>query len=294
MTGPAQVTAYGVLDGGLLAVLAVGLSLTLRMTGIINVAYGEFVLIGAYLTWWLDGHLAADPFLGVPIAMAVLFLLGYLLQRLVLNRFVDAPLLLSLLLMFGLSALLQSVIVTLHPNGPQALVTPYALAGPSIAGVDVPLGRLLAFAFCIVCACAVSAFLNRTRLGLVVRAVGMNRRAARLAGIDVRHVHALTFGIGTALAGAGGAMVALVGSFGPGDSEVYTMVSFAVAVLGGLRGVRGALAAGIVVGVAQAWAAYFFSAVIVYAVVFALAVGVLLVDPRGLFAARDPVAGGAR
>ncbi|MFF5260940.1 branched-chain amino acid ABC transporter permease [Actinomadura viridis] len=291
MNGLAQVTVYGVLQGGLLAAVAVGFSLIWGLNKIINVAHGEFVMLGAYVTWRVNETFAADPFVGAFVAMGVLFGAGYLIQRLIINFVVDAPLRLTLLLMFGISVVLEAALVALHSTTYQALPTSYAMTSFTVLEIRVPLGRLLAFAFSVICALAIAAFLNRTGTGLTIRAAGMNRKAARLVGIDIRHSYALTFALGTGLAGAGGAMIALVGTFSPADAATYTMSSFVVAVLGGLGSMKGALAAGVLLGVIQAWAAYLVSGTLTNLIAFGLVLIVLVNQPRGLFG-RGTLGGG--
>lgn len=282
MTAFLQATVYGLLQGGLLALVAVGFSLVWGVMNVINIAHGAFVVIGAYVAWQLHDWFGLDPFIAMFGSMAFLFVTGYMVQRLLVNLVVNAPVFLTLLLTFGLELLLVNGLIIIYSGDYRAINTSYALKSLALGGVRVPVGRLLSFLLAVACTLLLVALMTRTRTGLAIAATGMDRGAARLMGIRARHIYALTFGIAAALAGVAGAMLATVGAFSPADAGKYTLFSFVIAVLGGLGNMYGALAGGLLLGLVESWAGQYLSGTLVNAVAFGLLVLVLVIRPSGL------------
>lgn len=282
MTAFLQATLYGLLQGGLLALVAVGFSMVWGVMNVINIAQGAFVLLGAYLTWEANSVLGLDPFIGMFGAAAVLFVIGYVLQRFVINLVVNAPIYITLLLTFGLQLLLVQGMNIVFTADVRSIPTSYASGGIAIGSLQVPVGRLLAFGLAIVVTLGLVAFVTRTRTGLSIMATGMDRGAARLMGIRARHIYALTFGLAVGLGGLAGAMIGTVGSFSPADAPYYTLLSFVIAILGGLGNMYGALVGGLLLGLVEAWGGQFLSGTWVNAIAFAVLVLVLIFRPSGL------------
>jgi branched-chain amino acid transport system permease protein len=277
-----QATVNGLLDGGLLALVAVGFSLVWGVMNIVNLSHGAFVLIGAYTGWKLQDSAGVDPWVSVVVAAVGLFAAGYLVQRYVINLVVNAPIWMTLLLTFGLSLVLVNGLVLLFTGDFRSIHTSYGSASISLGDLRVPWGRLIAFAVAIAFTLALVWFMDRTRLGLAIKSTGMDRGAARLMGIKVRRVYGLTFGIAAGLAGVAGAIHGTVDTFSPADAGGFTLQSFVIAVLGGLGNMWGALAGGLMLGVVQAWSGQYLGGTLVNAVAFAVLVAVLLVRPSGL------------
>jgi branched-chain amino acid transport system permease protein len=278
-----QATVYGLLQGGLLALIAVGFSLVWGVMNVINLAHGAFVLVGAYLTFELNRHLGLDPFAAIVPVAAALFAAGYLVQRGLINLVVKAPIFITLLLTFGLELVLVNGLILLYSGDYRSVTTGYAGDGFTLlSGVRVPVGRLLAAAVALAITLALVAAMRHSRTGLAILATGMDRGAARLMGIRARHVYALTFGIAAAMAGAAGAAVSAVGTFSPADAGRFTLFSFVAAVLGGLGNMYGALIGGIVLGLVEAWGGQLLPGTLVNAVAFGVLVAVLAVRPQGI------------
>ena len=282
MTQFLQATVYGLLQGGLLALVAVGFSLVWGVMNVINLAHGAFVVVGAYIAWKLNQTAGVDPFLGMLASAAFLFAAGYLIQRFLINLVVNAPIWMTLLLTFGLSLLVVNALIILFSGDFRAIQTSYALNGFALGDVRIPYGRLFAFVLAVAFTLLLVGFMARTRTGLAIKATGMDRTAARLMGIRVRHTYALTFGIAAALAGAAGAMIGTVGTFSPASAGGFTLFSFVIVVLGGLGNMWGALAGGILLGLVQAWGGQYVSGSLVDAFAFGVLVIVLVVRPSGL------------
>ena len=282
MTQFLQATVNGLLQGGLLAVVAVGFSLVWGVMNIVNLAHGAFVLIGAYIAWKLQEGADIVPLLGMVVAAAALFAGGYVIQRYLINLVVNAPIWMTLLLTFGLSLVLVNGLVLLFTGDFRSIHTSYGSESLSLGDVRVPYGRLIAFAIAIAFTVALVWFVDRTRPGLAIKATGMDRGAARLMGVKVRRVYGITFGIAAGLAGAAGAISGTVDTFSPADAGGFTLQSFVIAVLGGLGNMWGALVGGILLGVVQAWSGQYLGGTLINAVAFGVLVIVLVVRPEGL------------
>lgn len=277
-----QAAVYGVLQGGLYALIAVGFSLVWGVMHVVNVAHGAFVIAGAYVAWSVSTDLGFSPFIGMAVAAVVLFAFGYVLQRGVINLVVNAPIWMTLLLTFGLELLIVNGLIIVYSGDFRSIRTDFAGQGLSIGAVRIPYGRLLGFGLALLLTFLLATFLDRTRTGRAIKATGMDRATARLMGIDVRHVYALTVGIAAALAAIAGSMVGLVGTFSPAGAGSFTLRSFVIAVLGGLGNMWGALAGGLLLGVAESLGGQYLSGTLVNAIGFAVLVLVLIVRPSGL------------
>jgi branched-chain amino acid transport system permease protein len=278
----AQATVYGLLQGGLLALVAIGFSLVWGVMNVINLAHGAFVVIGAYIAWELNKWWGLDPYIGVVAAAASLFVFGYAVQRFLINFIVKAPVFLTLLLTFGLQLVLVNGLILLFSGDYRSVPTSYSSSSLVIASVHVPYSRLFGFLLAVTVTVGLVALMTRTRTGLAISATGMDRGAARLMGIRAAHVYALTFGIAAALAAAAGAMLSTVRTFSPADASSYTLESFVIAVLGGLGNMYGALAGGLFLGLAESLGGQYLPGTLVNAIAFGVLVVTLIVRPSGL------------
>ena len=279
----AQATVYGLLQGGLLGLVAVGFSLVWGVMNVVNLAHGAFVLAGAYVAFELNAWLGLDPFLAMLPAAVLLFAAGYLVQRYLVNLVVNAPVFITLLLTFGLQLLVVNGMIILFTANYRSIRTGYAQAALTLPGdIRIPLGRLVAALLAVGVTLALRYVIRRTTIGQSILATGMDRGAARLMGIKAAHVYAVTFGLAAALAAAAGAAVGAVGTFSPADAGRFTLFSFVAAVLGGLGNMSGALYGGLLLGLVEAWGGQLLPGTLVNAVAFAVLVVVLAVRPQGL------------
>lgn len=278
-----QATAYGLLQGCIYGLVAVGFSLVWGVMNVVNLAHGAFVLMGAYVAFEFNDAFGLDPFLGTVPAAIVLFAVGYLIQRGLVNLVVNAPVFITLLLTFGLELLLVNGLLIVFTADYRSVPTSYAVHSITLPGdVRLPLGRLIAALVAVGLTIGLTAYIRRTRTGLAILATGMDRGAARLMGISARHIYALTFGLAAGLAGAAGAAVGAVTTFSPADAGRYTLFSFIAAVLGGLGNTYGALLGGLVLGLFQAWGGQLLPGTLVNAIAFGVLVVVLALRPQGL------------
>jgi branched-chain amino acid transport system permease protein len=277
-----QILINGVLLGGLYALMALGLALVWGVLNIVNLAHGAFIMLGAYLCYYLFSAWGVDPFAALPVAMLALFAFGYLIQRGLLNLVIRAPMFNTLLITFGLEVLLTYFAQIAFTADYRTTNPAYAGANFALFGATVPLMRLLAFAVALALTVALWLFMLRTRSGRAIRATAQNLAAARLYGVDVRGLYALTFGLGAALAGAAGGLYGVVSQINPYMGGSLTAKSFVISIIGGLQNPLYVIAGGLFLGVVEALTALYVGATFTDVASFGIMVLVLIVRPQGL------------
>ena len=282
MTDLVNVIAVGILLGGIYALVSVGLNLIFGVIRIVNFAQGEFVMLGMYGTYAAYSMLHLDPYLALVLVLPGLFILGAVVQRVVLAPLQTEPSM-QIFATFGLLMLLENVVLALTRGTAYSVTSGIAQTSVGIAGVQVGLVRLVALAAATGVAVGLGVFLKRSMLGRAIRAVAQDRNAARLVGIDVDRIYMLTFGIGAALAGLAGCLLTPIYSLSPQIGTSFILPAFAVVVLGGLGSVLGAYVGGFIVGLTEAFAGYYLDPALKHAVLFAVFIAVLIVRPSGLF-----------
>lgn len=280
-----QVIVSGLLAGALYAMVALGLALIFGVMRVINIAHGPFLMLGAYATYLLHTAAGLNPYLTLPVSMAVLFLLGALLQRTLVYRVVDAPELSSLLLTFGIAIALVNLAQLAFTSDLRAVeyITGAWVLGP----VALSKSRTIAFAFAAGITAAAFLFLRYTRAGKAIRATAQSREVAMVCGVNVDRVYLLTFGLAAALAAAGGTLISVIVAIQPEMGQVWTFKSFLVIVLGGAGNYPGALLGGLLLGLVEQLASLLLTAQLSEAVAYLLLVLVLLVRPAGLLGGRQ-------
>jgi len=280
-----QVIISGILAGALYAMVALGLALIYGVMRVINIAHGPLLMLGAYTTFFLYSALGLNPYVSIPVTMAVLFLVGVGLQRTLVFRVVDAPELSSLLLTFGVSIALVNLAQLAFTSDLRAVE--YLTGSFPLGPFAVSKTRLVAFLFAAAVTALAFLFLQRTRLGKAIRATSQHREVAMVCGIDVQRVHLITFGLATALAAAGGALLAVIVAIQPEMGQIWTFKSFLVIVLGGAGNYPGALLGGMLLGLIEQGASLFLTTQLSEVVAYLLLVVVLLVRPTGLLGGRQ-------
>jgi len=276
-----QIAVNALLLSGILALVALGFSLVWGIMNIVNLAHGAFIVLGAYLAFGLHEAAGLDPFLAVPIAMIVLFGLGYLIQLSLINQIIRAPLLATFLLTFGLEILIVNLLNFFFKADTRSVTLPYSGKGFEIGAIRVPYIRLGALVVSLILVLTLGAFLSRSRFGRAIRATGMDIDAARLTGVKVGTIYAATFGIGAALAGAAGSLLSMVVPFDPNLGGHYTERAFVICVLGGLGNVVNVLIGAAVYAVVDVFVGSRLPA-LSQAVTFGILVIVLIFRPQGI------------
>jgi len=280
----AQYVANGLLIGSLYACLAVGFSLIYGVLNIINVMHGSFVVLGAYVTIYCTQMLGLSPIISAMIGCAVMFVFGYLVQRTLINQVVTAPIFISFTLTFGLDLLLNNAMIQAFTATPRSLILDYGSV--VVAGVTLSVARLGAMVLALVLTGLLYWLLRHSQMGRAIIAVRMDHHAARLLGIRVERVYAITFGIGALMAAAAGGAMAVVFPITPLLSGVFLGKAFVICVLGGLGSVPGALVGGLALGLLESFGAIALGPQWSTPVGFALMIIVLVVRPSGLVGRR--------
>ena len=275
-----QVILNGVVLGGLYACVAVGFSLVWGVLNVINLLHGSLIVLGAYLAYLAFTALGLHPFLSLPLVATLLLAFGYLLQRHVLNHVMTEPVLVTLVLTFGLDLLLYNALVLGFTATPRRIVLD--LGRIEIADVVLPVDRLAAMLLALALTGLLYCLLRGSRLGRAIVAVRMDSAAAALMGIKVNRIYAITFGLGTLMAGATGVIFAMVYPVTTNLTGTYLGKAFVICVIGGLGSVQGALVGGIVLGIIESFAGQFFGPQHALTIGFLLMLILLVVKPTGL------------
>jgi branched-chain amino acid transport system permease protein len=249
---------------------------------VINFAQGDLVMVGMYVTFFLFKGLGMDPFLSVVLTMPALFLLGALLQRTLINKVLDALPQNQILLTIGIGLVLSNLAMLLFTSDYRILSTSYSSSSVALGGIRLSTPLLYCFLITAAITAALYWFLVKTDTGHAIRATAQDRDAAQLMGVNVRSMGILAFGIGAALAGAAGALVAPTYYIYPQVGGAFTLKAFVVVVLGGMGSIVGATLGGVLIGTAESVSASYLGSgwkdICVY-VIFLL---VLLLKPAGL------------
>ncbi len=270
-----QLILDGLLIGAVFALAAYGMALVWGVMKIINICQGEFVMLGGYVAVLLAAA-GFSPFIGVPLAAIILFILGWLLYQIIIFKIVDHDLFISILATFGISIILQQLMNQVFGSDVQiansGLGTWFAFDGLVTVSQVKVVGFILAF---ILGGCLV-VFLKRSRIGQAIRATAQNARAARVLGINTNHVYAVTYGLNAAICGACGALVAMAYTIHPYIGLPYTVRSFMIVIVAGLGNLVGVILAGLGLGSAENVAGFVLGAEYQLAFVFSLLVVVLV------------------
>jgi branched-chain amino acid transport system permease protein len=282
----AQGLLSGLLFGGVYSLMAVGLSLIFGVMRVVNFAHGDMMVWGMYLAWLLATRAGVDPYLGFLACAAALFALGLGVQRGLVNRIVDAPHEMQILLMLGVALVLENTALMVFGPEPQRVRSALSASAVWLGPLFVDMARLVTFAVAIVLTLALWLFLFRTDPGRTIRAAADNSYGALVIGADVRRVYAVAFAIGAACVGAAGALVAPVLPFQPTTGLQLSVTSFNIVIIGGMGSLLGAFVGGLLVSVAESLGAVFLAPSMKELVSFSLLIAVLLFRPAGLFGRR--------
>ena len=277
-----QTLVDGIMLGLIYALAAVGLSLSFGVMHVINVAHGEFIILGAFLTYIIWGFLGLNPLYSLPVIVVVNGLLGYLLQYHVVNKLLVGPPLASLVFFFGLAIALPNIYIILWGPFSRSVVDPILGMSISIYSINTSLARIFSSVLAVVVISIILYVLYKTRFGIGIRAATQNREAAMILGINIYKLYAYVFSISLILAGLAGFAIATTMAFTPVQGPVYTLLTFLIVVLGGMGYVPGSIVAALFIGLAQTFIASYLSSLYVYAFAFLLLYAILLISPRGI------------
>jgi len=282
-----ELIVSGLITGGIYALVALGLNLQYGLMRILNIAHGEFLMLGAYLTWMVQTSFGISPLLMIPISFVVLMGLGLVIHWLCFRRLtatspnIDIFEARGLMVAFGLMFLIQNLVSSIwggELRGYDFMADPVAMGGAQFAG-----NKLLVFAMALVFSLGLMVLLRKTLLGKGVRALMQSQVGAQLVGINTRTLHPLMFGIGLGLSGLAGCLLSMAYTISPSMGEPYTVTALIVITLGGFGSMGGALAGGLMLGVIEAFGMHFTNPSLKALLSYVVFIGVLLFRPKGLF-----------
>ncbi len=277
----------GLITGGIYALVALGLNLQYGLMRILNIAHGEFLMLGAYLTWMVQTSFGISPLLMIPVSFVVLMGLGLVIHWLCFRRLtatspnIDIFEARGLMVAFGLMFLIQNLVSSIwggELRGYDYMAEPVVMGGAQFAG-----NKLLVFAMALVFSLGLMVLLRKTLLGKGVRALMQSQVGAQLVGINTRTLHPLMFGIGLGLSGLAGCLLSMAYTISPAMGEPYTVTALIVITLGGFGSMGGALAGGLLLGVIEAFGMHFTNPSLKALLSYVVFIGVLLLRPKGLF-----------
>jgi branched-chain amino acid transport system permease protein len=277
-----QLVCNALLLGGVYALMGAGFSLQWGISGIINLAYGAMVILGSYLSMVLFNAFGVDPFLGIPLSGLVLFVLGAMIYRGILQPLSRGGMVFTLILTFAVRLVLENFMLVLWSADYRTIRVPYGGVSFDFLGAHIPLVRLLAFIVAMVTVFLLYMFMKRTKTGKGIQAVALDRVGAQAVGIDIQRMYLVNFALGSALAGGAGALWASIYSFSPHLVGMIVGKVFIIAILGGLGNIWGAAAGGILLGIAETAGVSFFGAEWQESLGMVIMVAVLLWRPYGL------------
>jgi branched-chain amino acid transport system permease protein len=278
-----DVVVQGLLLGGLYATAALGLSLVFGTMRLVNLAHGQFLVVGAYLTSILVSIIGGDPLLlAIPVALVV-GLLAYPIQRYIFTPVMaqgeEAPITAA----FGVGLAIQTILILVFSSDPKSLTAPYATAQLNLFGIPINVSLLIATAIGIAIVIILTFVLKRTPFGRQVRAASLDAEAAGLVGIDVKKTYARVMAISAATASIGGVLVAMSFAIAPSSGTGWLLRAFTVVVIGGLGSLPGTIYGGLIVGLVESVGAVTIGPQYRDLVVFGVLVIILIVRPNGLF-----------
>ena len=276
----------GLTTGAVYALIALGLTLIYGVLHIINFAHGAALMVALYAVFMLKTQLGIDPYLALPIVVPGMFAFGYALQRLVINRASHGKDENILLVTLGLSIILENGALLLFKSDTRTIETAYTLTTVAIGPAMIALPKLVAFAGALVVSALLLLVVGKTDLGRAIRAVSKEKHGAKLMGIDVDHVYAMSFGIGMACLGAAACLLMPAYYVNPQVGGGFVLVAFTVVVLGGMGSFAGALLGGLLIGVVESLGGLYLGESLGQIGIFVIFIAVLLFRPQGLFGAK--------
>ena len=276
----------GLTTGAVYALIALGLTLIYGVLHIINFAHGAALMVALYAVYLLKIRLGIDPYLAMPLLVVGMFAFGYVLQRGIINRASHGKDENILLVTLGLSIVLENLALVIFKSDTYSIDTPYTLTTIAIGPAMISLPKIVAFFGALVACAALLWIVRRTDLGRAIRAVAKQKEGAKLMGIDVEHVYAMSFGLGLACLGAAACLLLPAYYVNPQVGNGFVLVAFTIVVLGGMGSFAGALVGGLLIGVVESLGGLFLGESLGQIGIFLIFIAVLLFRPQGLFGAR--------
>jgi branched-chain amino acid transport system permease protein len=281
-----NVVCGGVLTGLVYGLMALGLSVIFGVVRVVNFAHGEMMTVAMYAATALFGAFSLDPFLAVLPVAAVFFALGYALQAGIINPFITRPEHSQFMLLVAVAIILVNALLIVFGPDARNVQVDYQLESYELGKLLIDKARVFAAGLAVVAALLLFSFFRFTLTGKAIRACADNYLGARVVGLNVKHLYALTFGLGSACVAVAGCALVLLVDVTPGLGPYYTLLAFVIVIVGGLGSMGGALLGGVLIGVSEAVAGLLIAPSAKSMFSFGLLILVLLLRPQGLLGKR--------
>jgi branched-chain amino acid transport system permease protein len=288
-----QAIINGVSTGGMLTLMVLGFSIIWGVMGVINFAHGEFIMVGAYMAWYANSEWGVEPLYAALPIFAIMFVVGFVLQKVLINRVIDRAHLVSLLVMFAVSIVMSNTVKLIFKADFRRVQSDIQKGFWAVGDVTIPRKGTVVVVAALLVLGGLQLFLQRTRLGKSIRAAAQNREAARIVGIDIRWVYAFTFALCIGITATAGALTSPIIPVFPFMGAPWTLRAFVITALSGLGSVKGALGGAMALGLIESMVATYWPGGIganmgvIFA--FGLLVVALVTRPQGLFGGLRPV-----
>ena len=273
----------GIMLGGLYALIALGLSMVFGVMRLINLAHGDLVILGSYLSFVLWSNLALDPVISLVVTIPALFGLGFLIQQYLMRRAFaisgEAPLIIA----FGISLIIQSTNQIIWTPLSRGISTSYSMASFFLGSHQFPVSYLLDFVVALISMLLLREFLRRTFLGRAITAASQNKKVAQLMGINTKRIYGYAFAIAMMSAAVAGVFLGMTFPFTPMSGTQFLIIAFGVVIIGGLGSLMGTFFGGLILGLVQTFSGYFFGSSLQMLFVYMSVLIVLAIRPQGLF-----------
>ena len=282
----APAVVNGLTMGAIYALVALGLTVIYGVLHIINFAHGSLLMAALYGVYFMQTKLSIDPYLALPFVVLAMFALGYSLQRFIIGQASHGRDENALLVTLGIALVIENITLYAFTADTRTIETSYSFQTVDIGFAFVTVPRLVGFVSVFVFSLLLWMLMTRTNIGRAVRALARERQGAKVVGIDVEHVFAMSFGIGCALLGAAACLLLPAFYVSPFVGQTFVMIAFTVVVLGGMGSFLGALVGGLIVGVTESLGGLFLGESLGQLAIFVIFIAVVLIRPSGFFGQR--------
>lgn len=277
-----QTLINGLLLGGLLGLVAAGLTLVFGVMKIINFSHGSLLMLGMYTSYWLFKLWGVDPYLSVLIISPLFFLVGFLIQKLLINKIIDAPSHNQLLFTLGLALFIDNMSAAIWSPDSRGIKLSYMGKAIALESIDISYTRIVMFLCAVVVLGGIYVFIRKSNIGKAIRATSQEKEGSLVVGIKVKTIYCFTFGIGSSCAGVAGALLIPLFYVSPYVGNVFILTAFVVVALGGMGNFIGAFLGGLIIGVVEAFGAILLPGTLKSAITFIIFILILLFKPSGL------------
>jgi branched-chain amino acid transport system permease protein len=274
---------WGVAIGCIYVLLATGLNVIFGVMKLVNFAHGQFLMIGAYLTWTISVSLGLNAYLAILISMVIVAALGVVIERFTFRKVLGTEKLNEIFISLGLIYIFENAALLIWGDQAQQIKSPFYGMSLQLPSISITYDRIVAVGVVIAVLVGFGLLLWKTKIGLAMRATSQINRTAMLMGINVEQIYMITFALGSALAAVAGGLYGIIFSFDSQVGAMPTIIAFAIIILGGLGSIRGAIIGGLLYGITEQLATLFLGGIWSSAVAFALLIIVLIVRPNGIF-----------